>query len=107
MIDIDMEFRKGILFIRLIGFLNDNNFLEVERELKEMTLNKGIKNVVLNLDNVKLCSMNAYNTIIRYHSFMSIQRGSLVFVANEMKMPEFLHITAAQNEIQAMSLIAI
>lgn len=102
-----MEFRKGILFIRLIGFLNDNNCLEVERELKEMTLSKGITNIVLNLDNVKLCSMNAYNTIIRYHSFMSIQRGSLVFVANEMKMPEFLHITAAQNEIQAMSLIAI
>lgn len=102
-----MEFRKGILFVRLIGNLSDKNCFEVEDALKEVIVEKGVKYVVLNLENVRISTINAYNLIIKYNSFIRINQGSLIIVANYIKMPDFLNIKAADNELQAMNLMAI
>lgn len=106
-VTIDLEFRKGILFVRLFGLMNDANYLEVEKIMREYIVEKEVKYVVLNLDNMKVKSMHAYNMIIKYNSFIKINHGSLIIVANEIEMPEFLKITFAKNEYQAMNLIAI
>ena len=106
-VDIDMEFRKGILFIRLLGMMNETNGNEVENMLREYIVEKGVKYIVLNLENVRMNSVHAYNLIVKSNSFIKINHGRLILIATDIKMPAFLKITLAENEYQAMNLITI
>lgn len=73
MLNINYEFRKGILFIRLTGELNKNTVWKLKHEINDMIEDNGITNVVFNvsklmsidddginclLDNFKLCKYN-------------------------------------------------
>ena len=50
MLKVLMEFRKGILFIRLYGTLSKNTLDTFNKEVKEVIINSGIRYVVLNID---------------------------------------------------------
>lgn len=52
MLNIDMEFKKGILFIRLEGILNKNTKDKFNNEVVALVLKDGIKMIVVNLDRV-------------------------------------------------------
>lgn len=52
MLDIHMEFRKGILFIRLYGNLNLSNIYKFKKEVRMLIEDNGIHQVVFNLRNV-------------------------------------------------------
>lgn len=79
MLDINMEFRKGILFIRLKGALNVKTINKLEKEVTELVSENGIRNLVFNLEevnnidvkgidallkNYKLCKQNDGKTLI-------------------------------------------
>ena len=51
-----MEFRKGILFVRLYGILDSSTIKIFDDEVKEVIIESGIKYVVLNVENLKKIS---------------------------------------------------
>ena len=53
MIDIDIHSRYGILFVRLFGKLNKQTRRKMNKEVVKLLGEVGIKNVVINIQNVK------------------------------------------------------
>ncbi len=70
MLNINMEFKKGILFIRLDGLLNKKTKETFENNILPIILNNGLKYIVLNLDkvleidNIGLECLNSISEII-------------------------------------------
>ena len=56
MIDYNIEFTKGILFIRLYGVLNLLNEKELEDEIVEIIKEGGIKYLVINIKDLEITS---------------------------------------------------
>lgn len=54
MLDVNIEFAKGVLFVRLQGKLNSDNTNDLEFKLTDIILTGGIKYLVFNLSNSKL-----------------------------------------------------
>lgn len=54
MLDINMEFKKGILFIRLEGTLDRNTKDKFNNEVIALVLKDGVRMIVVNLDKVDL-----------------------------------------------------
>lgn len=54
MIDYNIEFTKGVLFIRLYGVLNYLNQKDVESDLIEVIKEGGIKNLVFNIEDLEV-----------------------------------------------------
>ncbi len=54
MIDYNVEFNKGVLFVRLCGVLNNLNYKDVEEDVFEIIKDGGIKYLVFNVDDLDL-----------------------------------------------------
>lgn len=48
MLNINFEFRKGILFLRLIGEMTKENYKIKDKEIKELLINNEFKYIVIN-----------------------------------------------------------
>lgn len=79
MLNINYEFRKGILFIRFNGHLTVETSSMVKKEVTDMIIDNGIENVVFNVSdiyivdevgmknmcvNFKLCQKNCSNVLL-------------------------------------------
>lgn len=65
MLEINMEFRKGILFIRLSGQLNEKTVEKLEKEVTELVTENGIRNLVFNLEEVTNIDMKGINALLK------------------------------------------
>lgn len=54
MIDYNIEFTKGVLFIRLFGTLSKLNCNDIEFDLVEVIKDGGIKYLVFNIEDLKI-----------------------------------------------------
>ena len=81
MLEINMEFRKGILFIRLIGELNSKTGQKLENEVTELVYENGIRNLVFNLEEVTNIDMKGINALIKNYEFCNKNDGR-TFVCN-------------------------
>ena len=54
MIDYNIEFTKGVLFVRLFGVLNRFNEIEIENDIIDVIKSGGIKYLVFNLEDLEL-----------------------------------------------------
>lgn len=52
MLDIDIECRKGVFFIRLNGILNNETVYKIKEEVLDIIRINGIKYIVFNLENL-------------------------------------------------------
>lgn len=52
MLDIDIECRKGVFFIRLNGILNNETVYKIKEEVLDIIQINGIKYIVFNLENL-------------------------------------------------------
>ena len=62
MLKISTEFRKGVLFVRLLGQIENDKYLESINNLVEYV---GIKFVVLNIENIKKIDVNNISDILK------------------------------------------
>ena len=58
MLNIDIEYKRGILFVRLKGVLNKDNALKLRDLLDRAITGAGIKYLMINCE--KLCSIDNY-----------------------------------------------
>lgn len=75
MLEINMEFRKGILFIRLIGQLNEKTVEKLEREVTELVKENGIRNLVFNLEEVTNIDINGINALLKNYKLCKKNDG--------------------------------
>lgn len=104
MLKINTEFRKGVLFVRLTGKIDDDSYLESINNLIE---NIGIKYVVLNTNNLRTIDVNSIKNILEYNKkILKEQRHLLICDANINRNRIFsCNIQKIDCEIDAFSLI--
>lgn len=78
MLRISFEFRKGIFFIRLIGNLNNQNYLKKDKMLKRLIIENQFKYVVINTNFLKEVDLDGLNYLIEIFSITKESKSSLV-----------------------------
>ena len=63
MLDIDMEFKQGILIVRLKGVLNGDTSNLLKSDMEMVIKNNGIKYVLLNLKNLSFIDEYGFEII--------------------------------------------
>ena len=64
LLDIDIEFFKGILFIRLNGVLNKNTVAKFKEEVNNLVEENGIRNTVFNVSGLDSIDCYGINTLL-------------------------------------------
>ncbi len=64
MLDINMEFRKGVLFVRLEGQLTKKTILKFNNEVLSSIKKAGINNVVYNLENLYRLDLKGIHSLL-------------------------------------------
>lgn len=115
MLKIELEFRKGILFVRLNGKLNKYTKNKLDEEVLPVILKHGIVNLVINLD--KLTSIDTYgiNALININSVVYSLNGKLIVcsisndeVKNKLNNKEYVSkFYEVSNELMALGVINI
>jgi len=71
MLKIDMEFKRGILFIRLEGNLNKQNIEKFNNDVIPVVLKHGLKYVVVNLDKVNSIDVFGIESLMELNEIVS------------------------------------
>lgn len=105
MLKVLMEFRKGILFVRLFGVLDNTTINTFDKEVKEVIIKAGIKYVVLNVDNLKNISEDGIKEIKRLKKILTKTDGEFFMFGGEIK--ELKSLVNLENELKVFERVAI
>ncbi len=112
MLDISLEFVRGMLFVRLEGVLNQNTYTKLSDCLDEMIHEKGLKYFVINLESLDSMDENGLQTIIDRYFDITLQDGKLVICGYHHQFSKnielghvFDKIERTNNELGALRLI--
>ena len=75
MLDINMEFHKGILFIRLSGSLNENTINKLNVEVNSFIKESGISNIVYNIAELNEIDCYGINTLFNTYEVSKKNKG--------------------------------
>ena len=113
MLDINMEFRKGILFVRLSGILSDDTCKQLDKSLEEMVREMSIKYVVFNIEDLIYIDIEGINALLIYDSNLKknggkalvcgIKNGLVKYRVENSKMLDYMFETS--NELGAINVI--
>lgn len=101
---ISTEYRKGVLFIRLIGRIDENGDLS---NINDIIDDFGIKYIVLNLSGLNDVSLESIEHIIKYNNkVLKKKKHLLICDSNQGRNRIFENIIPKINsELEAFSLI--
>ncbi len=105
MLNVLMEFRKGILFVRLYGQLTDQTINTFKTQVKEVIVNSGIKYVVLNVDNLKSISNEGILEIRKLKKILDKTDGKFFLFGGEIK--ELKSLVNLENELNVFERVII
>lgn len=113
MLEINYEFRKGILFIRLSGILNKNTVNKMQNEVTDMIKDNGIRNVVFNISGLESIDMKGINNLLYNYELCRSNKGkSLVcgidnsLVRHRIENSRLLkYMTETSDELSAFNVI--
>ena len=109
----NMEFRKGLLFIRLEGTLTMENSSILETCLNYLIQEKGVKYFVINLKNLDYLDQEGIKVLQQKYQDMILHDGNLVICGykniymKEMIREEMKNFSQADNELAAFHMIQI
>lgn len=75
MLDINIEFRKGILFVRLNGELSKNTVAKLDEEVTMLIKDNGIRNLVFNIVDLKSIDMKGINALLYNYEMIKNNNG--------------------------------
>ena len=105
MLRINMEYRKGILFVRLKGNLNANTAPKFEEYAIPIIKDYGIKYIVYNLS--ELISLDTYGekALIKGGNEAKVNDGKVLIVNNRIN--SCLDYDSVSNELIALDLLKV
>lgn len=110
MLKMDLEYEKGILFVRLNGNLNNRNIYKINNYLVPVIKKHQIKFVIYNLANLKSISESGIDAILNTKCTLKKHHGKIylceVNEALELKLKR-LHIKMPPSEKAALRLCEV
>jgi len=114
LLNIDMEYKRGILFIRMDGTLNERTSFILEDLLKRIVSRAGIKYILLNFEKIYDIDKIGISSIIASYNEYLKDRGKLMIcgyndnIKITIEKSELLkYALPTSNEISAFNLINI
>ena len=111
LLDINMEIRRGILFIRLIGKLNKETAKCFQKEVSNLIEEKGLKYLVMNLSNIEDIDETGIDLILKEYRYIAKINGKVVVCGidqnKKIEKKIFNDFYKSDNELQAFSIINI
>lgn len=104
MFKISTEFRKGIFFVRLVGRIDNEGYLE---DINQLIESIGIQYMVLNLNDLSDISLESVKHIMNYNQII-LKKKRQLFICDASNIRNRLFkntIPNIQNEIEAFSLV--
>lgn len=78
MLDIDMEFRKGILFVRLCGSFSIESCIQLDKKLEQLVSDNNVRFITFNVAGLNYIDIAGINTILKYNSALSRIKGRAI-----------------------------
>lgn len=78
MLDINMEFKQGILLVRLKGLLNGDTVGVLKKDLEMIIKDNGIKYVLINLKNLSYVDYYGLEAIKQSYKQITANNGKLI-----------------------------
>ena len=105
MLKVMMEFRKGILFVRLYGKLDSTTIDTFKKEVKEVIIDSGIKYVVLNTYNLESVSSDGVKEIKNLRKILKKMDWAFFLFGGEIK--ELKSLVNLENELNVFERVVI
>lgn len=104
MLNIDMEFISGILFVRVNGSLKKTTINIFNDKLIPIIKDNGIKNLVYNFDKLICIDEDGFNSLLNTYNEILNNNGNLLVVNNKFKLKYFKEVN---NELSALKILKI
>ena len=104
MLNINMEFNSGILFVRFIGTLNKLTNDKIINDLIPIIKRNGIKYLVYNFDYLESIDNIGYKSLLLCYDEIINNNGNLLVVNNKFKLLNFKEVN---NELSALKILKI
>ena len=113
MLDINFEFRRGVLFIRLRGILTKNTVKELDSEVTTLIRDNGIRNVVFNVSDLTKIDLKGISRLFYNYELCKRNRGvSLLCCVDNYNIHEkikstrlFKYMVDVNDELSAFNFI--
>ena len=99
-----MEYKSGVLFVRLIGSLNKLTSYKLIDTLIPIITNQGIKNLVYNFDELKSIDEVGSKTLLLGYNAILNNNGKVLVVNNRFNLEYFKEVN---NELSALNILKI
>lgn len=107
MLEIDMDSKYGILFVRLFGQLTNKTRKKLN-EVKELLTSVGIKNVVFNIENLNKMDEKGFKTLVKCYKLCENNNGNTFFCFNQNKFDyDFKQFNLVSDELSAVNIINV
>lgn len=110
MLDVNFEFVKGILFVRLEGKLNFDNSKNIEKNITNIISNGGIKYLVINVSNLiieeRVTLFDNCNNLIKKNKGKLFICG-LKSDINKVISSNYEYCNKINSELSALKMISI
>lgn len=104
----NIEYRENILFIRLIGDLDEYFMKQINSELDNIINVLGISNIVFNISNLDNIDSTALNDLINWYNLINNGKGVSLICGGYTHLKNILllnNIKILNNELSAIKLI--
>ena len=113
MLNINMEFLRGILFVRLKGVLNKNTVEKLDEEVTSLIESNGVRNIVFNVNNLNSIDHYGINALLHNYEICRNNSGRTlicglnnVLVKNRINRSRLLnYMYKTTNELTALNKI--
>lgn len=102
MLDLNIEFTRGVLFVRLAGILNEVSSMDVEEKVFEIIKDGGIRFVVFNVKNLEMSG--SVKLFDKCQKLLEENDGRMLICGDEMSAYDLEYVS---DELSALKLLSI
>ena len=102
MVDLNIEFTRGVLFVRLAGILNEVSSMDVEEKVFEIIKDGGIRFVVFNVKNLEMS--DSVKLFDKCQKLLEEHDGRMLICGDEMSAYNLEYVS---DELSALKLLSI
>ena len=104
MLKINMEYKKGVLFVRLIGSLNELSAHKLIDTLLPIVIKVGIRNLVYNFEELKSIDEVGIKSLLLGYNAILNNKGNVLVVNNRFNIK---HFKETKNELTALEILKV
>lgn len=104
MLNLNMEYKSGVLFVRLIGSLNKLTSSKIVDTLIPIIVSQGIKNLVYNFNELSSIDEVGFKTLLLGYNAIINNNGNVLVVNNRFNLEYFKEVN---NELSALKILKV